>query len=63
MVVDLDSEQPNKEESEPLVLPKLSFNSRAGKQVDVPQEVQDRVDMFVVPPGYIKTESRDKSHI
>jgi len=61
--IDLESEQPNKEESEALVLPKLSFNSKTGKQVEVPQEVLDRVEKFVVPPGYIRTGSRDKSHI
>ena len=46
-----------------LVLPKVSYNEKTGKEIIVPQDVQHRVEGFVVPSGYKRTGSRDLSYI
>ena len=68
------ADQPNDEESSPeansssgeagaLVLPKLSYKSKTSKEIEVPEEVRERVDTFEVPTGYLRKGSRDQSFI
>ena len=69
------ADQPNDEESSPeanssssgeagaLVLPKLSYNAKTSKEIEVPEEVKKRVDTFEVPTGYLRKGSRDQSFI
>ena len=71
--VPADADQPNDVESSTeasssgdpamLVLPKLSFNAKTSKEIEVPEEVRKRVDTFEVPTGYLRKGSRDQSFI
>ena len=45
-----------------IVLPKVLYNEKTGKEIIVTQAIQDRVDQFIVSFVYRRTGSRDLTY-